>query len=288
MNKLRIAVLMGGTSSEREVSLSSGKTVMEHLDTKKYETKSFDVPSELDGLLKWKPDFALIILHGRGGEDGTIQGYLETNNIKYSGCGVLASAVGMDKMMFRWVMERYGLPMAKLTNKVPCVVKPVDGGSSVGVTIVKDQNKLIEAIKWAKEYSEDVLVEEYLAGTELSCGVIGNKNPEALPVIEIRPKKDFFDYEAKYTVGFSEEICPAKISDSLTKKVQELSIEVFKAIKGKGYARVDFMVHENKPYILEINTLPGMTPNSLLPQEARAAGTSYSELLDKIIDLGRE
>ena len=288
MNKLRIAVLMGGNSSEREVSLSSGKTVMENLDTKKYETKAFDVPKELDGFLNWKPDFALIILHGRGGEDGTIQGYLETNGIKYSGCGVLASAVGMDKMMFRWVMERYGLPMAKLASKVPCVVKPVDGGSSVGVTIVKDQNKLIEAIKWAKKYSEDVLVEEYLPGVELSCGVLGNKNPVALPVIEIRPKKDFFDYEAKYTVGFSEEICPAKISDSLTKKVQELSVEVFKAIKGRGYARVDFMVHENKPYILEINTLPGMTPNSLLPQEARAMGLSYSELLDKIIELGRE
>ena len=147
---------------------------------------------------------------------------------------------------------------------------------------------MIEAIKWAKKYSEDVLVEEYLPGVELSCGVLGNKNPVALPVIEIRPKKDFFDYEAKYTVGFSEEICPAKISDSLTKKVQELSVEVFKAIKGRGYARVDFMVHENKPYILEINTLPGMTPNSLLPQEARAMGLSYSELLDKIIELGKE
>lgn len=288
MNKLRIAVLMGGESSEREVSLSSGRTVMENLDTKKYEIKSFDVPTELGGFIKWKPDFALIILHGRGGEDGRIQGFLETNGIKYSGCGVLASAVGMDKMMFRWVMERYGLPMPKLTNKVPCVVKPADGGSSVGVTIVKDQKKLLEAIGWAKKYSDDVLVEEYLPGTELSCGVLGNKNPVALPVIEIRPKKDFFDYEAKYTIGFSEEICPANINDRLRKKVQELSIEVFKAIKGRGYARVDFMVHENKPYILEINTLPGMTKNSLLPKEASAAGISYSKLLDKIIELGLE
>lgn len=293
MNKLRIAVLMGGTSSEREVSLSSGKTVMENLDTKKYETMAFDVPKELDMFIKWKPDFALIILHGRGGEDGTIQGFLETNGIKYSGCGVLASAVGMDKMMFRWVMERYGLPMAELTSKVPCVVKPVDGGSSVGVTIVKEQKKLLEAIEWAKKYSDDVLVEEYLPGVELSCGVLGNPmnvsgQVIALPVIEIRPKKDFFDYEAKYTVGFSEEICPANISGGLRAKVQELSIEVFKAIKGRGYARVDFMIHKDKPYILEINTLPGMTPNSLLPQEARAAGITFPQLLDRIIGMGME
>jgi D-alanine-D-alanine ligase len=288
MSKLKIAVLMGGNSSEREVSLSSGRTVVANLDKQKYEVLPVDLPSGLDDMVKWKPDFALIILHGRGGEDGQIQGYLETMGIKYSGCGVLASAVGMDKMIFRWVMERYGLPMAKLTNKVPCVVKPVDGGSSVGVTIVKKQEKLVEAIKWAKKYSNEVLVEEYLEGIELSCGVMGNEIVTALPVIEIRPKKDFFDYEAKYTAGFSEEICPAKISDSLKNKVQEMAVEVFKAIKGRGYARVDFIVHEGKPYILEINTLPGMTPNSLLPQEAREVGMSYSELLDKIIDLGRE
>lgn len=293
MTKLKIAVLMGGVSSEREVSLSSGRTVVANLDKQRYDVLPIDLPSGLDELVKWKPDFALILLHGRGGEDGQIQGYLETMGIKYSGCGVLASAVGMDKMIFRWVMERYGLPMAKLTNKVPCVVKPVDGGSSVGVTIVKKQEKLVEAIKWAKKYSNEVLVEEYLEGTELSCGMIGNPSTgsgqvQALPVIEIRPKKDFFDYEAKYTAGFSEEICPAKISDALRNKVQEMAVEVFKAIKGRGYARVDFIVHEGKLYILEINTLPGMTPNSLLPQEAREAGMSYSQLLDRIIELGME
>lgn len=293
MKKLRIAVLMGGESSEREVSLSSGKTVLENLDKNKYEILAIDVPKELDKLLKWKPDFCLIILHGRGGEDGRIQGYLETNNIKYSGCGVLASAVGMDKMVFRWIMERFELPMAKLTNNAPCVVKPVDGGSSVGVTIVKKQEELVGAIKLAKKYCEDVLVEEYLSGTELSCGVIGNPASRsgqvvALPVIEIRPKTDFFDYKAKYTDGYSEEICPANISEQLTKKVQELAVEVFRAIKARGYARIDFIIHENKPYILEINTLPGMTPNSLLPKEAKVMGMSYSQLLDKIIDLGME
>jgi len=283
MNKLRVAVLMGGNSSEREVSLMSGKEVVKNLNREKYEVVAIDVPRDLEKVEGC--DVALIALHGKGGEDGQIQGYLETKGIKYTGCGVLASAVGLDKMIFRWVMERFELPMPKLTDKVPCVVKPVNGGSSVGVSIVKKQGDLINAIKQAKKYSDEVLVEEYLGGREFTCGVLGDV---ALPVVEIKPKKAFFDYEAKYKDGFSEEICPAQISESLTKKIQELAIEVFRAIKGRGYARVDFIVKDNKPYILEINTLPGMTPNSLLPKEAKAAGIGYSELLDKMIELARE
>jgi D-alanine-D-alanine ligase len=281
--KLKVAVLMGGISSEREVSLSSGKEVVRNLDKEKYEVVEVDVPKELDKLTGC--DVAFLAMHGKGGEDGQIQGYLETLGIKYTGCGILASAIGMDKLIFRRMMDDEGLVMANLTNKVPCVVKPVDGGSSVGVSVVKDEKDLGKAIELAKLYDEKVIIEEYLEGVEVSCGVLGNDNVEALPVIEIVPKGVFFDYQAKYTDGMSQEICPARISREMTEDVQRLAIEVFKVIGGRGYARVDFIIKENKPYILEINTLPGLTPNSLLPKEAAATGITYTQLLDKMIEL---
>jgi D-alanine-D-alanine ligase len=191
----------------------------------------------------------------------------------------------MDKVIFKKVMENSGFLMAKETNKVPCVVKPSNGGSSVGVSIVKSEVDLKKAIDEAKKYDTKVIIEEYIEGLEVSCGVIGNENPTALPVIEIRPKKKFFDYEAKYIKGMSEEICPAEISTDLTKDIQEKSVGVFKAIGGRGYARVDFIIRNGIPYLLEINTLPGLTVNSLIPQEAAAAGINYPQLLDKIIEL---
>jgi len=281
--KLKVAVLMGGVSSEREVSLMSGKEVISNLDKEKYDVIAIDVPKELAKLDN--VDVAFLALHGRGGEDGQIQGYLETLGIKYTGCGILASAIGMDKMVFRRLMDDEGLMMANLTNKAPCVVKPVDGGSSVGVSIVKDQKDFDKAVELAKVYDEEVLIEEYLDGVEVSCGVLGDM---AMPVIEIVPEGEFFDYEAKYSEGKSQEICPARISQEMTEDVQRLAIEVFKVIGGRGYARVDFIIHENKPYILEINTLPGMTPNSLLPKEAAAMGMSYPQLLDRLIELALE
>ena len=284
--KLKVAVVMGGESSEREVSLMTGREMILHLNKEKYDIIKVDLPKDLnkiDGC-----DVALLALHGNGGEDGQIQGYLETKGIEYTGSGILASAVGMDKMIFRWVMERFKLPMAQLTNKIPCVVKPVNGGSSIGVQIVKQQKDLSKAIQNAKKYSDEVLIEEYLEGIELSCGVLGNKDIVVLPVIEIRSKNDFFDYEAKYSDNKSEEICPAEISKKLTEEVQELAKQVYIAVKARGYARIDFIIHKNKPYILEINTLPGMTSHSLIPKEAAVIGMSYSELLDKIIELARE
>jgi len=282
MKKIRVAVLMGGKSSEREVSLSSGAGVLKNLDREKYEVWGIDVPSALYKLEEIKPDLAFIILHGKGGEDGVIQGYLETLGIKYTGCGVLASAIGMNKRIFRMIAERKGILMAKETKQVPCVVKPVNGGSSVGVTIVKDQNNLEKAIEEARKYDKEVIVEEYIEGVEVSCGILGES---ILPIIEIVPKKEFFDYEAKYTEGMSEEICPARLSREVTKKVGEIAMKVFKMIEGKGFARVDFIIKDNRPYLLEINTLPGMTPNSLLPKEAKALGMNYSQMLDRIIDL---
>jgi len=283
MKKIRVAVLMGGNSTEREVSLMSGKEVMKNLDKEKYEVIGIVVPEELEKVKN--VEMAFLALHGKGGEDGLIQGYLETLGIKYTGCGVLASAIGMDKKIFRKLAEKEGLLMAKQTNKIPCVVKPVNGGSSVGVVIVKNENKLEEAIKEVKKYDGEIIIEEYIEGTEVSCGVLGNENPMALPVIEIVPKKDFFDYEAKYTVGMSEEICPARLSKGVTKRVLEATVRTFKMIRGRGYSRVDFIIKNGMPYLLEINTLPGLTPNSLLPKEAKAIGMNYSQLLDKIIEL---
>ncbi|MFA7300729.1 MAG: D-alanine--D-alanine ligase [Candidatus Shapirobacteria bacterium] len=283
--KLKVAVLMGGESSEREVSLSSGKTVLHNLDKNKYDVLVVDVPSELNKMLEWKPDVALIILHGKGGEDGVIQGYLETNKIKYSGCGVLSSAIGMDKMIFRKLMESENVLMPKIVNVAPCVVKPLNGGSSIGISIVTQQEDLNKAIIEAKKFDENIIVEELIKGVEVTCGVLGN---EALPVVEIIPKNDFFDYESKYMEGMSQEICPARIDDEMTKKVQNLALKVFNIIGGRGYSRIDMIIKDDLIHVLEINTLPGMTPNSLLPREAKATGMSYPQLLDRIIELALE
>lgn len=281
MNKLRVAVLMGGESTEREISLISGKGVIENLDRKKYEVEGVILPEEKEKLFN-KFDVVFIAMHGIGGEDGKVQGFLETMGLKYTGCGVLASAIGMDKKIFKKIMEREDILMAKDTDKVPCVVKPANGGSSVGVKIVKEEKDLQKAIEEVKKYDKKILIEEYLKGIEVSCGILGE---EMLPVIEIRPKNDFFDYESKYSESGAEEICPAEISDELTKQIQEITKKVFETIGGRGFGRVDFIVKDGVPYVLEINTIPGLTPNSLLPKEAKAAGYSYSQMLDKIIEL---
>jgi len=274
---------MGGTSSEREVSLMSGREVSRNLDKNKYEVVEIVVPEELKKVKE--VGVALIALHGKGGEDGVIQGYLESIGIKYTGSGVLASAIGMDKKIFRDLMGANKILMPKLVTKPPLVVKPANGGSSVGVSIVKRDEELESAISKAKKYDSEIIIEEYLRGTEVSCGVLGGV---VLPVVEIVPKNEFFDYESKYTDSGAREICPARISKRMSERVQKLTLKVFKAIKGRGYARVDFIIKNNRAYLLEINTLPGLTPISLLPKEAEAAGINYSQLLDRIIELAIE
>ncbi|MFA5025729.1 MAG: D-alanine--D-alanine ligase [Candidatus Shapirobacteria bacterium] len=283
MKKIRVVVLMGGNSSEREVSLSSGTGVLKNLDRNKYEVWGIDVPSELEKLKEIKPDLAFIIMHGKGGEDGEIQGYLETLGIKYTGCGVLASAIGMNKKFFKWVMEHNNILMPKTVFGAPCVVKPNCGGSSVGVSIVEKDKDLKKAIKLAKKYDGEVIIEDYIKGMEITCGVWGSNIVEALPVVEIIPKNKFFDYESKYSDGGAEEICPARLDKMMTKKVQEIAVKVFKVVEGRGFARIDMIIKNDKVFVLDINTLPGMTPNSLLPKEAGAIGMSYSQMLDRII-----
>jgi D-alanine-D-alanine ligase len=248
------------------------------------------------------PEVVFIAMHGPFGEDGTIQGMLELVGVPYTGAGVLASSLGMNKIIFKKIMEQEGIPIGDylvLTKKdpvkkilkkfkFPFIVKPADQGSSVGITIVHHQKELEPALKLAFSYSPKIVIEAYLKGTEISCGVLGNEDPIALPVIEILPKREFFDYQAKYDESQCEEIVPARISQRLTKKVQELAIRVFKAIDCRGFGRVDMIISRGRPYVLEINTIPGLTPVSLFPKEAAAAGISYSQLLDRIVNLALE
>jgi D-alanine-D-alanine ligase len=247
-------------------------------------------------------DLVFLAMHGPYGEDGTIQGMLELAGIPYTGAGILASGLGMNKMMFKKVMKQEGIPIpdylvfrkedsiSKILKKfkLPLVVKPGDQGSSVGVSLVHNKKELGPALKMAFEYSSKILIEEYLKGIEVSCGVLGNEDPMALPVIEIIPKREFFDYQAKYDETQCDEIVPARISKQLIKRVQDLAIQVFEAIECQGFGRVDMIIAEGKPYVLEINTIPGLTPVSLFPKEAAAAGITYSQLLDRIIELALE
>lgn len=288
--KLRVVVLMGGRSSEREISLLSGKEILANIDKDAYSVSSLEIPKKgnawVNRLLNLKPDLVFIALHGTFGEDGSIQGMLEQLGIAYTGSGILASAIGMDKILFKKMMRDEKIPVPKDTNTLPCFVKPNGEGSSVGASPVFKQNMLKPAIKFAKKFSDNVLVEEYLKGTELTCAVIGNENSKALPVIEIRPlKAKFFDYKSKYKINGSQEIVPAGISKTITKKVQELSKRVYKIVGCRGFARIDFILKDNKyPVVLEINTIPGLTKMSLVPKAAKSAGISFSKLIDTIIN----
>lgn len=301
--KLKVAVLMGGDSSEHEVSLLSGKEVVKNLDRNKYHITPLLISKSgkgIEKILNLKVDVVFIALHGKYGEDGSVQGLLETLRLPYTGPGVFASAIGIDKIAFRKIMESERLPIPKFTflkkrdnikkikkilGSPPYFVKPFNQGSSVGASPVKSIKNLDKALKLAFKYSDTVLIDEYLNGLELTCAVIGNENPKPLPVIEIRPLKgEYFDYLSKYSENGAEETVPARISKVLTKKVQDLAVRVYKAIGCRGFARVDFMLNsKGAPVILEINTVPGLTPASLFPKAALAANMPYPLLLDTII-----
>jgi D-alanine-D-alanine ligase len=306
MNKIKVLLLMGGGGSEHEVSLSSGEQVLKNFDKEKYEVTQMVMENQNLDLAKVKeiaPDVVFIALHGGVGEDGTVQKMFEDEGIKFIGCGSEASQIGMDKIKFLELVEKNGIPVPKGLNVtkgelvdldvvkelgIKWVVKPAGQGSSVGVTIIDDLNKLDGALEEAFKYEERAIIEEFLPGMEVSCGILGNQNPVALPVIEICPKNNFFDYEAKYTEGKCEEIVPARLSEETTKKIQEYALKVFELVGARGFIRVDFVVKDGDPIILEMNTIPGLTPNSLLPKEAKAAGMEYSKLLDKMIELALE
>ena len=308
MKKLTVALLAGGISSEREVSLQSGDQVYEALDKDKYHILRYDPKTDLGRLVNDASgiDVALIILHGPYGEDGTVQGLLDLLNIPYQGSGVLGSALAMNKSVTKKLYEKSGLPVPPYiiydrNDKVdvdacvkqiglPLVVKPVAGGSSVGMSIVRSAGDLQGALDKAITYDSAVMVETYIAGTELTGGVIGNKELEALPIIEIVPDqtREFFDYEAKYTPGVTQEICPARIDDALTEKAQTYAKMAHQSLFCEGYSRTDMMLKGKELYILETNTIPGMTATSLLPQAAQVGGMTFTVLLDRLIELGME
>jgi D-alanine-D-alanine ligase len=305
MKKLSIALLSGGISSERDVSIASGNQVYEVLDRDKYEVIRYDPKTDLPKLVADAAsiDAALIILHGPYGEDGTVQGLLDLLDIPYQGSGVLGSAIGMNKLVSKQLYKNAGIPVAPdMTFKsidmietravidqlgMPLVIKPVTSGSSIGLSIVKSEDALNDALEKAFAEDHEVLIESYIKGVELTGGVIGNEELQALPIVEIIPGKefDFFDYTAKYTPGATEEICPARIDEATTQKAQSYAKMAHRALCCKGYSRTDMILADGELYVLETNTIPGMTPTSLLPQAAQAAGIDFSRLLDKLIEL---
>ena len=305
MPKIKLALLSGGVSSEREVSLNSGNQVFEALDKDRFDITRYDPATDLKQLVEDAADIdvAMVLLHGPYGEDGTVQGLLDLLGIPYQGAGVLGSAAAMNKLTSKRLYREAGIKVPEymvldaknppepyaVTDQMelPVVVKPACAGSSVGMTIVKRESGLQEAMDKAFEHDDCVLVEDYIKGTELTCGVIGNNDVRALPVIEIVPGKDheFFDYKAKYLPGATEEICPARIDDHTTRQVREIAVKAHHALFLKGYSRTDLLLSRGDLYVLETNTIPGMTATSLYPQAAGVAGYSFTALLDELVDL---
>ncbi len=309
MKKMTIALLMGGISSEREVSLNSGNQVYEALDKNKYDVVKYDPKHDLPRLVADAPkiDAALVILHGPYGEDGTVQGFLELLNIPYQGSGVLGSSAAMNKLAAKNLYQQAGLlvpPYLVLNGSdgisadecearlgFPVVVKPVEGGSSIGMSVVRNGSDLAAAVEKAFEYDSSAFVEKYIEGVEITGGVIGNDELEPLPLIEIVPGEgySFFDYQAKYQPGATEEICPARIDASQTARAQDCAVKAHRTLFCKGYSRTDMILSkDNRIFVLETNTIPGMTPTSLLPQAAKAHGMSFGQLLDRLVELGIE
>lgn len=306
MTKKTVALLSGGISSEREVSLNSGEQVYDALNKTKYDILRYDPATDIGRLVAdaGKIDVALIILHGPYGEDGTIQGLLDLLKIPYQGSGVLGSALAMNKITAKQLYEKAGLPIPPYISITasdtihpdevggrlgwPVVVKPVQAGSSIGMSIVNKEEELPPALENAFAQDDCVLIEAYIKGIELTGGVIGNEALKALPLIEIIPSAThtFFDYEAKYIAGATEEICPARINEALTEKAQSFAKAAHTALFCKGYSRTDMILRKDEIFVLETNTIPGMTRTSLFPQAAQKAGLSFDQLLDRLIELG--
>ncbi len=363
--RIRVGVLMGGASSEREISLASGKMIADNLPKDRYEVVMLDtlalmarnpkLPAHLrsraraliaggaaveelsddekalpdsfqdhirqagaavapatDALAMHQGespiDVAFLALHGPYGEDGTLQGMLDLIGLPYVGSGCLASALAMDKVVAKKVFAADGIPAprgvvleradfrenpaagcAAAAGFLPAVVKPSRQGSSIGMAMVTRGEDLEAAIATAFQYDDKVLVEERVRGTEITVGVIGNRDLEALPVVEIVPKRDFFDFQAKYDPDLSDEICPARLPAAVAAEAQALALRAHRSLGCRGVSRVDMIVSESRGIVvLEVNTMPGMTMSSLLPKAAKAAGFSFPDLLDKLVQLALE
>lgn len=294
----KIAVLCGGMSSEREISLRSGKNCLAALQRLGYKNAAIvDVSENVMNDLKGY-EFAYNTLHGKYGEDGCIQGVLEILKIPYTGCGVMASAICMNKEYTKKVMATAGLPLIKSVYlmpdedpvekvkelKYPLMIKPVSEGSSFGMNKVNNEVELITAVVEARKYNAHVLIEEYLVGTAATVGVLEKDGKAfATEILELRPKNEWYDYECKYTKGLTEFVLPAELSDEMTKQVKEYAVKAFEVCGCSGVSRVDFHIVGDIPYILEVNTNPGMTDTSDLPAQAAAGGISYDNLVEMIL-----
>ncbi|OGH91779.1 MAG: hypothetical protein A2534_04615 [Candidatus Magasanikbacteria bacterium RIFOXYD2_FULL_39_9] len=319
MKKLKVGVLMGGPSSEREISLITGKAVFDNLDRKKYTPSQIEMAKDGSFLLNKKRkldlqnkdrklfDIIFIAMHGSPGEDGGVQGMLKTLGIKYTGSGVLASASAMNKMRAAEIFQVYGLPTPKfeaftkttwknnskelfdMTIKnigFPAVVKPINQGSAVGVSIVKNKEELKNAINKTIKIFSKIMVQKFIAGKEATCGVLEKDGKiQALPPTHILPNLgEFYDYKSKYKTGGSTHICPADFDEKTNLEIQKLAIQAHKALGCRGMSRTDIFVGDDKNlYILETNTIPGMTPVSLFPEAAAKAGIKFPQMLDCII-----
>ncbi len=300
----RIGVLYGGMSNERAVSLRSGKKVFEALQRLGYKNAVLiDVDENVATTLKQeKIEIAFNVLHGKYGEDGCIQGMLEIMKIPYTGCGVKSSAICMDKNFTKEILKNYDIPVIKsvcirdaselkLTEmlKYPLMVKPVQEGSSIGMTKVDAPEELEAAFLEAKKSDDKILIEEYLQGESATVGVLEDSSgvPFATPILGFKTKTLWYDYEAKYTEGMTEFILPAAFDPELSEKIKQIAVEAHKICECSGVSRVDFLVHNGVPYVLEINTSPGMTDLSDLPAQANAMGINYEALVENLLNTAK-
>lgn len=296
LKRMKVGVLLGGLSAERDVSLRTGAAMAKALRERGYDVREIDVGKDLAARLVADPiDVAMIALHGRYGEDGCVQGLLESLFVPYTGSGVLASAAAMDKVFTKQIFASAGVPVAHWVSVpkegvlpadaipfgLPWVVKPSREGSSVGVSIVKTSEAFEPAVVEASKHAGDVLVEEYVKGREVNVAVLDGV---ALGAIEIRPSREFYDYTAKYTPGSTQYIFPAPLPEAQQSRVMELAVRAYKALGCAGAARVDFIIPDDRDMVcLEVNTLPGMTETSLLPKIAAGRGLDFTSLCERLL-----
>ena len=294
LTEKRIGVLMGGASAEREVSLRSGAAVLGALKGLGYHVSGIDAGGDVCEILKKeKTEIAFIVLHGGHGENGAIQGLLEVLGIPYTGSGVLASALAMDKEATKKIFLHHAIPVAPFVVMsraaqctapafpLPWVVKPATEGSSIGVSIVKDDKSAAAAVDDAFRYGDRVVVEKYIGGKEVQVGILADR---VLGAVEVRPKTEFYSYEAKYTAGMTEYILPPEISPALRAEAEKTALSAHQALGCRGATRVDLIIdHKDNPYVLEVNTIPGMTETSLLPKIARQSGLDFPALIETIL-----
>ncbi|HYD80856.1 MAG TPA: D-alanine--D-alanine ligase [Paucimonas sp.] len=305
----KVGVLFGGRSAEREVSLMSGKGVLQALLSKGVDAHPFDPGQRgIAELAAEKFDRVFIALHGRYGEDGTLQGVLEQLGIPYTGSGVMASSIGMDKVMTKRIWQNYGLPTPRFTvldarnatNEelrlvpdelgLPLMLKAPHEGSTIGISKVAGYSDMRGGFDLCAKYDDVVLAEEFISGRELTVPILGSgRDAKALPIVEIRAPQGNYDYEHKYFSDDTQYLCPAPLDEELTKRIQSIAVRAFNAVGAAGWARVDVMLRasDNEPFLLEINTSPGMTGHSLVPMAAKAAGISYEDLCVQILRAAR-